>query len=1231
VLQELQHIKDSTTSYVIRVVSEIMHIEDHSRIEAALEKYTDVFNEFAEGEKERKLVVYDQPKVVQHENGEMLAEGKSHVTIWNDRMTQTRVVMDEDSGALDGEQRVVVYKARGDAMKLNDERGTVQARDYKPTTQDGDRYTVIFDNGVTKDVKRIYLRRIVVEECLVGNAVEFTVKRKIDGDRVSSDVEYQELVRLGGCRKWVRENVLTHPAFNMFFAGWIIANIVALAMDEYNISNEKAHNLEIANHVCTFVFLLELVVKQVGKTPKEFWMDFFTIFDVTVVVAGILEFLGWAGSGMRALKIFRVFRLFRVLRVLKIISWLEPLRTVLTVMIATLGDLVYILLLLLMFVFIFTILGMQMFGGLYLEQDYIPRWNFDSFSIAMFTTFQIMTYDSWNSVMVDTVRVGNAWAMTFFVAWILAGALVLMNLLLVIILESYVKEEGEMVAAAAKAAAQEAALQAREAHLEKQAEQEAMMVNPLADDALDDDSSGVISPQPVVTVGRTAGPPFEDESNESDPDTKAGKSLGIFELENPMRRLSIKCVLHDGFDNFILFVIFCNCITMAMDAPGLSPTSQTKQVLNVTDVIFTITFTVESILKAVAFGFIHGEDAYLRINFWNRLDFSIVIISWVDYLAQAADIGFLKSLRLLRAFRALRMLNRVKSLQELASSLAQSMVSLSNVIGVTLLMWLVFALVAMMYLKGRFWSCTDHGAAGIEDCVGTWVDGGVISGSKWQNPPVHFDDTFTSMYALYEISSQNDWIVKAHYAMDATEINRQPVRDANPYWGFFFILFVVVNNFFLLNLFVGVIYEKYLAIRMAGLEKLTKDQIQWLSIMRHLQHMAPEKLRVPARADREAAFKIASNPKFDSFIMGTIMFNCFIMAMKTHGESQAMTDFQEAMNILCTIIFTAEAVIKIFAFGASEYFRDSWNRFDFFVVVGSWVDILLRLAEMMTGINYAIFRIVRIARVVGRVGRLFKASQQLQGLQIIFDTFINALPSLGSIAVLVCLILYIFAILGMNLFGKVAHHGPCLGQYRNFETTPVAMMTLFGVATADGFACMTHACMVSEDMYTPAVCTEEAGNCGDKTTAQVFFLMFSVIIMFSTMEMTVNIVMSKFDDLTELAGLPITSEDCDSFVACWQVYDKDATGKILTRTQLPQLLKLLETGIPDEGVPHVRTLAREELAGEEDIDPRELRLPEIPDGKFSRFLGASLPHSGCRLRPMPFCFCSVSAFFLCVS
>ena len=67
--------------------------------------------------------------------------------------------------------------------------------------------------------------------------------------------------------------------------------------------------------------------------------------------------------------------------------------------------------------------------------------------------------------------------------------------------------------------------------------------------------------------------------------------------------------------------------------------------------------------------------------------------------------------------------------------------------------------------------------------------------------------------------------------------------------------------------------------------------------------------------------------------------------------------------------------------------------------------------------------------------------------------------------------------------------------------------------------------------------------------------------------------------------------------------DPEAEGTISTREDLPKLLKLLETGIPEKGIPHVRTLAREEMAGEEDIDPRELRLPELPDGTFSRFLG----------------------------
>ena len=63
------------------------------------------------------------------------------------------------------------------------------------------------------------------------------------------------------------------------------------------------------------------------------------------------------------------------------------------------------------------------------------------------------------------------------------------------------------------------------------------------------------------------------------------------------------------------------------------------------------------------------------------------------------------------------------------------------------------------------------------------------------------------------------------------------------------------------------------------------------------------------------------------------------------------------------------------------------------------------------------------------------------------------MPSLGSVGLLVMLTLYIFAILGMNLFGKVRLQH-CLTEHQHFQDVPTAMLTLFGVATADGFSCM---------------------------------------------------------------------------------------------------------------------------------------------------------------------------------
>ena len=68
----------------------------------------------------------------------------------------------------------------------------------------------------------------------------------------------------------------------------------------------------------------------------------------------------------------------------------------------------------------------------------------------------------------------------------------------------------------------------------------------------------------------------------------------------------------------------------------------------------------------------------------------------------------------------------------------------------------------------------------------------------------NFDRIDSAMYTLFEISSLDDWTSRARNAMDHTEVDKSPVADANKLWGLFFVAFILINNFLLLNLFIGV-------------------------------------------------------------------------------------------------------------------------------------------------------------------------------------------------------------------------------------------------------------------------------------------------------------------------------------------------------------------------------------------------------------------------------------------
>ena len=68
------------------------------------------------------------------------------------------------------------------------------------------------------------------------------------------------------------------------------------------------------------------------------------------------------------------------------------------------------------------------------------------------------------------------------------------------------------------------------------------------------------------------------------------------------------------------------------------------------------------------------------------------------------------------------------------------------------------------------------------------------------------------------------------------------------------------------------------------------------------------------------------------------------MAVFYEGASENYLKLLELINYFFTFVFTLEAILKLGAFGL-RYFYNSWNRFDFFVVIASLMDIILSLVE----------------------------------------------------------------------------------------------------------------------------------------------------------------------------------------------------------------------------------------------------------------------------------------------
>lgn len=481
---------------------------------------------------------------------------------------------------------------------------------------------------------------------------------------------------------------------------------------------------------------------------------------------------------------------------------------------------------------------------------------------------------------------------------------------------------------------------------------------------------------------------------------------------------------HKYFENIILLLIAVSTINLALEEPLDDPELFKLKVLQYIDFGMTAVFTFEMCSKILSYGFAFcGKNSYLR-NGWNILDFVIVLSALVSLNPNTGkDLKVLKTLRILRVLRPLRMVSRNRGLKISITSLVKSLPDIFNLQMIIFFFLFLLAILHTTLFGGGFYSCSyDHlmsnGSMSYEqtktvlntkwDCLN--------NGGEWINADYNFDNTLLSMMTLFSIQSTEGWNDPVMWSqVDMTEPDKQPKLWNTPFYIVLGIFVNIVTNLLFLNLFVGVVIESFNTQKeiLIGKKDLTKRKMDWIQIQ-IMGYSAKAKVRTVAKDAmswiRKICIQICTHPWFDFFIMGCIVGNTLVLCIMWYGQEKSVDKVTDAINYVFMAIFTVEAAIKLTAM-RGNYFKESWNIFDFTVVSITFVILIVGF------LNLGDFAIQSTILRSMRIGRLLRVMRFAKKLQIIFKTLTEAAPSMGSLGMLMLLVMFMYAIIGMKLFG----------------------------------------------------------------------------------------------------------------------------------------------------------------------------------------------------------------------
>ncbi|KAK2502001.1 hypothetical protein MC885_000627 [Smutsia gigantea] len=980
----------------------------------------------------------------------------------------------------------------------------------------------------------------------------------------------------------------------------VFLNTLTISSEHYNQPDWLTQIQDTANKVLLALFTCEMLVKMYSLGLQAYFVSLFNRFDCFVVCGGITETILVELEIMSPLGI-SVFRCVRLLRIFKVTRHWTSLSNLVASLLNSMKSIASLLLLLFLFIIIFSLLGMQLFGGKFnFDETQTKRSTFDNFPQALLTVFQILTGEDWNAVMYDGIMAYGGPSSSgmivciYFIILFICGNYILLNVFLAIAVDNLADAESLNTAQKEEAEEKERKKIARKESLENKKNKPE--VNQIAnsdnkvtiDDYREEDEDKDPYPPCDVPVGEE-----EEEEEDDEPEVPAGpRPRRISELNmkekiapipegsaffllsktNPIRVGCHKLINHHVFTNLILVFIMLSSAALAAEDPIRSHSFR-NTILAYFDYAFTAIFTVEILLKMTTFGAFLHKGAFCR-NYFNLLDMLVVGVSLVSFGIQSSAISVVKILRVLRVLRPLRAINRAKGLKHVVQCVFVAIRTIGNIMIVTTLLQFMFACIGVQLFKGKFYRCTDEAKSSPEECRGLFilykdgdVDSPVVRERIWQNSDFNFDNVLSAMMALFTVSTFEGWPALLYKAIDSNGENVGPIHNYRVEISVFFIIYIIIVAFFMMNIFVGFVIVTFQEQGEKEYKNCELDKNQRQCVEYALK-ARPLRRYIPKNPYQYKFWYVVNSSPFEYMMFVLIMLNTLCLAMQHYEQSKMFNDAMDILNMVFTGVFTVEMVLKVIAFKPKGYFSDAWNTFDSLIVTGSIIDVALSEAdhyftdawntfdalivvgsvvdiaitevnnsEESNRISITFFRLFRVMRLV-------KLLSRGEGIRTLLWTFIKSFQALPYVALLIAMLFFIYAVIGMQMFGKVAmRDNNQINRNNNFQTFPQAVLLLFRCATGEAWQEIMLACLPGklcdpESDYNPG----EEYTCGSNF-AIVYFISFYMLCAFLIINLFVAVIMDNFDYLTRDWSI-LGPHHLDEFKRIWSEYDPEAKGRI---------------------------------------------------------------------------------------